>query len=118
MVSDRQKIKQILINLLSNALKFTPDGSVTVRATARSGGRVAIAVADTGVGISAEHQKTIFEAFGQSGGSYTRRQGTGLGLSICRRLAAILGGDIELESRPGAGSTFTLVLPARAEERP
>jgi PAS domain S-box-containing protein len=118
MVSDRQKIKQILINLLSNALKFTPDGSVTVRATTRAGGRVAIAVADTGVGISAEHQKTIFEAFGQSGGSYTRRQGTGLGLSICRRLAAILGGDIELESRPGAGSTFTLVLPARAEERP
>jgi PAS domain S-box-containing protein len=118
MLSDRQKIKQILINLLSNALKFTPAGWVAVRATAREGGKVSITVADSGVGISAEHQKTIFEAFGQSGGSYTRRQGTGLGLSICRRLATVLGGDIELESDPGSGSTFTLVLPARAEEGP
>ncbi|HEX2164927.1 MAG TPA: ATP-binding protein [Thermoanaerobaculia bacterium] len=112
--ADRQKVKQILINLLSNALKFTPEGSVHLRAQRRDGA-VAIAVTDTGIGISEEHQKTIFEAFGQSGGSYARKQGTGLGLSICRRLATVLGGDITLESRLGEGSTFTLLLPAGGE---
>ena len=115
LATDRQKVKQILINLLSNALKFTPEGAVEVEAVRRDE-RVAIAVRDTGVGISEDHQKTIFEAFGQSGGTYARRQGTGLGLSICRRLAAVLGGDITLESRLGEGSTFTLYLPAGGEE--
>jgi signal transduction histidine kinase len=115
LATDRQKVKQILINLLSNALKFTPEGVVEVEAV-RHDELVAIAVRDTGIGISEDHQKTIFEAFGQSGGSYARRQGTGLGLSICRRLATVLGGDIELESRLGEGSTFTLYLPAGGEE--
>ncbi|HEX2252178.1 MAG TPA: ATP-binding protein [Thermoanaerobaculia bacterium] len=110
--SDRQKIKQILINLLSNALKFTPEGWVEVRVERVEGDdeTLRIAVADTGIGISDDHQKTIFEAFRQSGG-FARKHGTGLGLSICKRLAAVLGGDIMLDSRLAEGSVFTLLLP-------
>lgn len=117
LASDRQKIKQIVLNLLSNALKFTPQGEVRIEASHDpDGDRVAIAVADTGIGISPENQRTIFEAFGQSESFYAPGQtGTGLGLSISRRLATILGGDITLESEPGAGSTFTLVLPRKLE---
>jgi len=116
--SDRQKVKQIVLNLLSNALKFTPDGEVRIEARHEpEEERVAIAVTDTGIGISEDHQQTIFEAFGQSGGSFyaSAQSGTGLGLSICRRLATILGGDITLESEEGVGSTFTLVLPRTLE---
>lgn len=115
--SDRKKIKQILINLLSNALKFTPEGSVVVHAQWRAdAGQVAVGVADTGIGISEKNQKTIFEAFGQSDSSNAGKQdGTGLGLSICRRLATLLGGDITLDSCEGEGSTFTLLLPVAVE---
>jgi PAS domain S-box-containing protein len=109
--SDRKKVKQILLNLLSNALKFTPHGTVSIAAR-RVDGLVAIAVTDSGIGISAEAQKRLFEAFGQPDSSYNRKAGgTGLGLSICRRLASLLGGDIRVKSRLGKGSTFTLVLP-------
>jgi PAS domain S-box-containing protein len=117
--SDRQKVKQIVLNLLSNALKFTPAGSVTM--TASYDGRakqVAIAVRDTGVGIPAADQAKVFEDFRQLDSSPARGYGgTGLGLSICRRLANILGGTIELESMPGQGSTFTLRLPAKGRRR-
>jgi len=111
--TDRQKIKQIVLNLLSNALKFTPEGEVSIRLDHdRATGEIAIAVSDTGIGIAEENQKTIFEAFEQANSSYARRQsGTGLGLSICRRLASILDGRITLTSRLGEGSTFTLFLP-------
>jgi PAS domain S-box-containing protein len=117
--SDRQKVKQIVLNLLSNALKFTPAGTVTM--TASYDGRlrqVAIAVKDTGVGIPAEDQVKVFEDFRQLDSSPARGYGgTGLGLSICRRLAQILGGTIDLESTPGEGSTFTLRLPAKGRRR-
>jgi signal transduction histidine kinase len=117
--SDRQKVKQIVLNLLSNALKFTPSGSVTM--TASYDGRlrqVAIAVKDTGVGIPQEDQVKVFEDFRQLDSSPARGYGgTGLGLSICRRLAQILGGTIELDSSLGAGSTFILRLPAKARRR-
>jgi PAS domain S-box-containing protein len=117
--SDRQKVKQIVLNLLSNALKFTPSGSVTM--TASYDGRVrqvAIAVKDTGVGIPDEDQVKVFEDFRQLDSSPARGYGgTGLGLSICRRLAQILGGTIDLDSSPGRGSTFTLRLPAKARRR-
>ena len=118
MASDRQKIKQILLNLLSNALKFTPEGRVEVVGVWREDDdQMRVAVTDTGIGISEKHQKTIFEAFGQTGTFYTAGQtGTGLGLSICRRLATILGGDMTLESQEGEGATFTLVLPRRVEK--
>jgi signal transduction histidine kinase len=115
--TDRQKVKQIILNLLSNALKFTPHGSVSIAIDYDAAlEEISVAVADSGIGISEENQRTIFEAFGQTDGSYTKRHGgTGLGLSICRRLATILSGRITLESRLGAGSTFTLFLPRRVK---
>jgi PAS domain S-box-containing protein len=117
--TDRQKVKQIVLNLLSNALKFTPAGSVTM--TAMYDGRnkqVDIAVKDTGVGIPTEDQAKVFEDFRQLDSSPARGYGgTGLGLSICRRLSHILGGSIDLESVPLHGSTFTLRLPAKAKRR-
>jgi signal transduction histidine kinase len=117
--SDRQKVKQIVLNLLSNALKFTPAGSVTM--TASYDGRakqVAVAVRDTGVGIPPQDQAKVFEDFRQLDSSPARGYGgTGLGLSICRRLANILGGTIELDSVAGKGSTFTLRLPAKGRRK-
>jgi PAS domain S-box-containing protein len=117
--SDRQKVKQIVLNLLSNALKFTPQGSVTISATYDVKAReVAIAVNDTGVGIPIESQNKVFEDFRQLDSSPARGYGgTGLGLSICRRLSQMLGGTIDLESEVGRGSTFTLRLPARTRRR-
>jgi signal transduction histidine kinase len=114
--TDRQKVKQIVLNLLSNALKFTPEGSVSIAIDYDSEQEeILVAVTDTGIGISEDNQRTIFEAFGQTDGSYVKRHGgTGLGLSICRRLATILGGRITLLSRLGEGSTFQLYLPRRA----
>jgi PAS domain S-box-containing protein len=111
--TDRQKVKQIVLNLLSNALKFTPQGAVAIRLELdRVAREISIAVSDTGIGVAEENQKTIFEAFEQADSSYARRQGgTGLGLSICRRLANLLDGRITLASRLGEGSTFTLFLP-------
>jgi signal transduction histidine kinase len=116
--TDRQKVKQILLNLLSNALKFTPQGSVSIVLDYHGPEEeISVAVADTGIGISEENQKTIFEAFGQADSSYAKRHGgTGLGLSICRRLASILGGRITLVSKLGEGSTFTLFLPRRTRK--
>ncbi len=117
--SDRQKVKQIILNLLINAVKFTPNGSITV--TAAYDGRVrkfAVAVADTGMGVAPEDQQRIFEDFQQADSSPTRTHGgAGLGLSICRRLAGMLGGEIRLESKQGVGSTFTLILPRRGRSR-
>jgi PAS domain S-box-containing protein len=117
--SDRQKVKQIVLNFLSNALKFTPAGSVTIKAAYDPRTRtVAIAVSDRGVGIAPEDQAKVFEDFRQLDSSPARGYGgTGLGLSICRRLAQMLGGSIELDSVPGKGSTFTLSLPSRARRR-
>jgi signal transduction histidine kinase len=117
--SDRQKVKQIVLNLLSNALKFTPAGSVTIQATHdRRANQIAIAVRDTGVGIAREDQSKVFEDFRQLDSSPTRGYGgTGLGLSICRRLSQMLGGTIDLASAAGEGSTFTLRLPARPRRR-
>ncbi len=117
--SDRQKVKQVVLNLLSNALKFTPRGSVTVGATYNQRAKtITIEVQDTGVGIPVESQGQVFEDFRQLDSSPARGYGgTGLGLSICRRLAQMLGGVIALESSVGVGSTFTLKLPARAPRR-
>ena len=111
--TDRQKVKQIVINFLTNAIKFTPQGSVEVR-TEYVGGRdqIAIAVADTGIGVSLADRDRIFEDFRQADNSPTREYtGAGLGLAICRRLAGMLDGSITLESAVGRGSTFTLFLP-------
>jgi signal transduction histidine kinase len=117
--SDRQKVKQVVLNLLSNALKFTPSGSVIISAAYDQQKRwVAISVADTGIGIPADDQAKVFEDFRQLDTSPARGYGgTGLGLSICRRLAQMLGGSIELASDVKKGSTFTLKLPARLRRR-
>ncbi|GMU01076.1 hypothetical protein KH5H1_51960 [Corallococcus caeni] len=114
--SDRQKVKQIVLNLLSNALKFTHEGGVHIAAEYQNAtGTVAISVKDTGIGIDVSNQEKIFEDFQQVDSSPTRAYGgTGLGLSICRRLAAMLGGRVSLQSAPGQGSTFTLHFPRRA----
>ncbi len=125
--TDPIKLRQILLNLISNALKFTEKGSVTVIArrveplTNNTQGenndveQIAISVQDTGIGISQEMQERIFEAFYQVDGSNTRKYGgTGLGLSIVRQLTTLLGGKLELQSTPDKGTTFTLYLPVRA----
>jgi signal transduction histidine kinase len=113
--SDRQKVKQIVLNLLSNSLKFTHEGSVQVIAEYElATSMVAVSVKDTGIGIAPEHQEKIFEDFQQVDSSPTRAYGgTGLGLSICRRLAAMMGGRVSVQSTLGQGSTFTLHLPRR-----
>jgi len=113
LATDGQRLQQILKNLLSNALKFTDDGQVSLSIEGRDAGAVAFVVRDSGIGIAAEQQSLIFEAFRQADGTTSRRYGgTGLGLSISRDLAALLGGHIDIASTPGKGSTFTLVLPA------
>jgi CheY-like chemotaxis protein/two-component sensor histidine kinase len=110
--TDAQRLGQILKNLLSNAFKFTAKGEVSLRAFAVDGA-VSFAVRDTGVGIEAHQQEVIFEAFRQADGSIHRKYGgTGLGLSISRDLASLLGGAISVRSEVGAGSEFTLTLPA------
>ena len=110
--TDPQRLGQILKNLVSNALKFTEQGEVSVRVFSSEPGSVCFAVRDTGVGIAPHQQAVIFEAFRQADGSIHRKfGGTGLGLSISRDLAALLGGSIIVQSTPGAGSVFTLTLP-------
>uniref|UniRef100_UPI0025E4D2DC sensor histidine kinase n=1 Tax=uncultured Thiodictyon sp. TaxID=1846217 RepID=UPI0025E4D2DC len=115
--TDREKLRQILKNLLVNAIKFTDLGKVTLSLApcGEPGWPVAIAVTDTGIGIAADKQSIIFEAFQQADGSTRRRYGgTGLGLSISRELAKRLGGRIAVQSAPGAGASFTLLLPRSA----
>lgn len=109
--TDRLRLQQILRNLISNALKFTARGSVTLQVT-KQPSAIAFAVIDTGIGIPENKQQTVFEAFQQADGSTRRKYGgTGLGLSISRELAKLLGGNVTLESEEGKGSTFTLSLP-------
>lgn len=113
--SDRRRVEQVLLNLVSNAVKFTETGSVTVSAV-REGQWVVTRVRDTGIGISAEDLPNLFRPFQQLESGLTRRfEGTGLGLSICRRLVEMLGGRIAVESAPGKGSTFLFRLPAGTE---
>ncbi len=113
------KLRQILLNLVSNAIKFTEQGEVTVSATRaissdQRGEQIALAVKDSGMGIPSDIQEHIFEAFYQADGSYTRKiGGTGLGLSIVSRLTTLLGGTIAVTSAPGQGSTFTVRLPIK-----
>lgn len=111
-VTDSLRIAQILKNLLSNAVKFTERGHVHVRVSLRADERLAFEVCDSGIGVAREQRALIFEAFRQADSGTSRRfSGTGLGLSISRELARRLGGEIEVDSEPGRGSVFTLLLP-------
>ena len=114
LTSDERRLKQILVNLLSNAVKFTPEGGeVKLEVSGnRDSGQVRFTVRDTGIGISSEDQARLFQPFVQLDSRLSRRySGTGLGLSLVKRLSTSLGGDTTLESRPGVGSCFTVVLP-------
>jgi adenylate cyclase len=109
---DPMRLRQILLNLLSNACKFTESGTVTLEAHREPPGTLRLAVRDTGVGVAPEQMGRLFQDFSQAGLPGKRRYGgTGLGLAISRRLARLMGGEIEAESTPGKGSTFTVRLP-------
>jgi signal transduction histidine kinase len=110
---DREKVVQIMLNLLSNAAKFTPvDGRITVTTDRLDGALVAFSVRDTGIGMSAEQVATVFEPFVQFDSALSREhRGTGLGMPISRELARGMGGDLVAASEPGVGSVFTLTLP-------
>jgi signal transduction histidine kinase len=113
-LADAEKLRQIVLNLLSNATKFTPAGGrIAVECGEDGAGRVFVRVTDTGVGIAPEQLESVFDPFVQVGRRLTTPgEGVGLGLAISRDLARGMGGDLSAESAPGAGSAFTLTLPA------
>ena len=111
-LADERKFKQILLNLLTNAVKFTPDGGRVEVKAHRDADNIVVAVHDTGIGIATEDQAAVFEEFRQVGRHYTNKQeGTGLGLALTRKFVELHGGRIWLESEPGKGSTFTFTIP-------
>ncbi len=110
-VLDRQRTRQILVNLIGNAVKFTAQGQVTTVVSGATAGRLVVAVQDTGPGIDPSDQERIFEEFRQVGPDAGKSEGSGLGLAISRRLAQAMGGDITVTTTPGVGSIFTLDLP-------
>ncbi|NJL58221.1 hypothetical protein HC928_26230 [bacterium] len=110
MMGDRGRIKQIIINLVSNAIKFTDQGSVNLQVSSEEARQWRICVQDTGIGIPAHTQETIFDEFRQAEEGH-HRGGTGLGLAIVRKLALAMGGSVHLKSEVGSGSVFTVTLP-------
>jgi adenylate cyclase len=116
--ADPMRLKQILLNLLSNACKFTKNGEVALRVAKVVDGRdwIELAVADTGIGLTAEQQAKLFQDFTQADSLTSRRYGgTGLGLALSRKLARMMGGDVTVTSEPGKGSVFTVRLPGSAD---
>ncbi|MCA9780652.1 MAG: response regulator, partial [Candidatus Eremiobacteraeota bacterium] len=115
---DPLRVRQVLTNLVSNAVKFTHQGKVKVSARRRDSELIEVTVKDTGIGISSEQMERIFEPFQQAGGHISRNYGgTGLGLSICKELVELLGGELKAESEPGEGSRFTFTFQAPVVER-
>jgi len=117
LVSDARRLRQVLMNLVGNAVKFTPKGEVRIQATMKEGRLVEFRVSDTGIGIASKYLDSIFDTFTQVDSSYSRRyQGTGLGLAICKRLVKMLGGTIRVESQLGHGSAFHFTIASRNAE--
>ena len=110
---DKRKAKQVLLNLLSNALKFTPEGGRIDVSARLQNGVAEVSVTDTGVGIAPEDQEAVFEEFRQVGTADKKVEGTGLGLALSRKFIELHGGRIWVESEVGKGSTFTFTLPLR-----
>jgi len=114
--ADERKIRQVALNVPSNAVKFTPEGGrIEVRAVPVDGS-VEVSVSDTGVGIAPEDQEAVFEEFRQVGTSAAKQEGTGLGLALCRKFVELHGGRIWVTSQVGVGSTFTFTIPVRRSE--
>jgi signal transduction histidine kinase len=109
--ADERKIKQVVLNLLSNSIKFTPEGGRIEVQAIPVDGSVEVSVTDTGVGIAPEDQNTVFEEFRQVGVSTAKQEGTGLGLTLCRKFVELHGGKIWVKSQVGVGSTFTFTIP-------
>ncbi|WP_166222900.1 sensor histidine kinase [Pseudomonas atagonensis] len=110
--TDDKKLAQILRNFISNSLKFTTRGEVRISASLQGADKVRFAVSDTGIGIAAELHGELFEDFSQVDSPLQKRlRGTGLGLSLCKRFAALLGGEVGMDSTPGVGSTFFVIIP-------
>lgn len=117
--TDDKKLAQILRNFISNSLKFTTSGEVRVSASLEGPDRVRFAVSDTGIGIAVELHDSLFEDFSQVDSPLQKRlRGTGLGLSLCKRFAALLGGEVGVESTPGVGSTFFVIIPLAVATEP
>lgn len=117
-LGDAGRIRQVLSNLIANAIKFTDKGGVVLR-VAPAGRKVRFEVQDTGVGIAAEHLDKLFQVFSQVDASFTRaHDGAGLGLAICRELVQLMGGEIGVDSTPGKGSVFHVVLPLQRLQTP
>src|SRR5215217_5408484 len=114
--SDELRFKQVMLNLLSNAVKFTPDGGHIAVKAARTERRMTVTVRDSGIGIPSEDQERIFEAFHQGRRGPSREDGTGLGLTLCRRIVALMGGVMTLQSEVGVGSTFGFTVPVLAAD--
>jgi signal transduction histidine kinase len=116
--ADERKVKQVVFNLLTNAVEFTPGGGAVRVSARRADGRVEVAVQDTGVGIAPEEQGRVFEEFGQARSASGQGEGTGLGLTLCKRFVELHGGTIAVASELGRGSTFTVSLPMRQPTPP
>jgi CheY-like chemotaxis protein/anti-sigma regulatory factor (Ser/Thr protein kinase) len=114
-MADATRLRQVLTNLLSNAVKYNRDGGLLrVRTEALADGRVALSVQDTGLGLSETQQLHLFEPYNRLGREASNIEGTGIGLVIARRLVELMGGELRVHSRPGEGSTFTVLLPSAA----
>jgi len=110
--ADERKIRQVVLNLISNAIKFTPEGGRIEVGAVLCAGSIEVSVTDTGIGIAPEDQAAVFEEFRQVGTAEKKAEGTGLGLTLCRKFIELHGGRIWVQSRLGAGSTFTFTIPA------